>query len=649
MISISRLGLCGIVVLLAAGSSLADKDPKFGKITNEEWEIGAPADYREADAVVIFSRAHLEVKERNVVTKYHYRIKILTQAGADRVGDQSISWHREYDKVKKFQAHTVTPDDRKHKVQDDAIFTKEAGDYRERVFTFPALQAGCIIEYSYTLLNERFWYLQPWYFQTDIYTLKSTFSVAIPSGFVYHVLYQNVPPGLRNPSVDERLDIHGDLRKGETIKTFTWEQNSLPPITDEPYMSSEYDYRSSLRFQIVSYEHRGFTYDYWESWETKGEHLQKYFDEYCNREKDAKRLAEQVTAGMVTPREKSRAIYDFLAGGYRTVFDYTSRYFAHERMSELMETKSGSGEEKNLLLVRMHQAVDIPAWPVVISTRDHAKFDAGYADLRQFNYLICFAQFGNEYEFIDCSSRLSPYGVLPPNCLADGGLLVDGKQSQLVKILSRNVTSDRVDRSIMVVDADAVVTCSTTCTFSGYYASHYADRYERITPEEFIDDYFMERLDAEPTLGKYECRLDSAGSFVLNLDFSTGDLVTRLDNNLLIKPVGYAYRTNPFEKQKRFFPVDFTYPFTYENVVEILVHDSVIRYELPADTSDRIVGASFYRETKATDSSVVVQSILKIERPEFLPVAYTMLREFFGRVARAGEDEVVATLAAASN
>ena len=650
MLSKYRIGIVLITLMpLLVASAAAEDKVKFGKISPEEWQIGAPADYPEADAVVIFSIGHLEIKSENIVMDCHFRIKILTEAGAEKVGDQSITWHKEYDKVKRFSAHTITPDGKKQEVEKDAIFTKTAGEYLEKTFTFPAVKPGSIVEYSYTVINERFWYLSPWYFQTDIYTLRSSFSVSIPTGYVYNVLYKNVPPMFREPRVEERLDMDGNLSLGETVKTFTWAQRDLRPITDEPYMSSEYDYRSSLRFQIVSYDYRGFKWDYWEGWDKKAEFLEQRFGEYQNAKGDIRKLAEQITGELATPREKSRAIYDRIVSEYRTTNEYTHGYFGHERMSELLETRSGTGEEKNLLLVQMHKEADIPAWPVMISTRDHAKLDPDYPDLRQFDYLIAFVQFGNEYEFLDCSSRLTPYGLLPPNCLVDGGLLLDGKESQLVRVRGQSIFSGRTDLTTMSIGEDGLVTCSTLCSFRGYYASSYGRRYERTTPEEFVKDEFLSNLNTEYQLGRHECRLDSADSFVLTVDYTAPDLVNKLDNNLVIQPVGYAFRNNPFESKRRFFPVDFNYPFTYKNVVNIRVTDSVQRYMLPADTVVTIPGASFARECRQTGSDANVTTTLIIERPEFLPDAYSQLRNFFDQVARAGEDDVTAVLIASGN
>ena len=644
------VGVIGVVLAVSSSdSAMAGDKVKFGKISSEEWQIVAPADYPEADAVVIFDRAELRLKDDHIVFDCHCRIKILTQAGVERVGNQSFYWDKEFDRIKNFEGHTITPDGRKHKVEDNAIFTKQAGDFQENTFTFPALEPGCIIEYSYRIINERFWYLSPWYFQTNIYTFRSTFSVTCPNGYEYNVACQNIPFDRRDPKVEERLDLDGNLSLGETLKTFTWELTNLPPITDEPYMSSEYDYRSSLKFQIVSYEYRGYKWKYDETWPKKAESLEKHFSEYRNAGDEIRRLTGQVTEGLTSDSAKSRAIFEFVRAEYRTVNDHTSRYFGHERMKEFLETKSGTGEEKNYLLVLMNQEAGLQSWPIMISTRDHAKFDPTYPDLRQFNYFIVFVQFANGYEFLDCSNRFIPYGLLPPNCLVNAGLLVDGKDTEPVKIRGKSVYSGRSDVTDMYVDSDGAVSCTTQCSFRGYYASGFGERYDLAAPEDFVKENFMDQVMSAYTLESYDCRLDSTDTFVMTAGFTVEDAVDRLDENLVVRPVGFDFRRNPFESAKRFFPVDFSYPFTYKNEVEIHVADSVSEYILPADTVLTIPGASFKRQCRRTDSSAVVLTIMTVDKAEFLPVVYQQLRGFFDQVASSCEDDLTARLAASGN
>lgn len=635
--------LCLILLLFVTSATAKDKI-KFGKISDYEKAVGPPVDYPEANSLILFDRANATISNDNIEFKYHVRMKVLTVAGVDEIGEHSVTYYKKYDKLKRFKAHTITPDGKKHKIEKNAIFEKTSGNVKRKTFAFPALEPGAIIEYQYSIISKRYQYLKPWYFQNNIYTLKSEFSATVGSGFTYNVLYQNVPPEFREAKMKEVVDIN-QASTFATLKTYTWTRENLPPITDEPYMSDENDYRSSLRFQLVTYEDAYNYIKFLKTWPELGEIKQKDFDDYCNKDKEIKKLAEEVTQGLNTDIEKSRAIYEFVTNEYKTSEDYVYRYFVNEKLSDMLREKRGSGEEKNILLARMHAAAGIPSWPVLISLRTNSRFNPDFPYLPQFNYIIAFVQFEKSYEFLDTSNKLSPYGILPPQCLADGGLLVDGKNSELVRIPIRPIESIRTDRTRVYVSADGQVACSTQSRFTGYYASRMAKLLEKKDTEEFVKDYFVEDLNVTYSLGDYECALDSAGEFVMTANFTADELVTTLDNNLLIQTPRYYFQSNPFKSEKRFFPVDFTYPFTYRNIVDIFLEDTAVENILPESFFKVIDGAQIRRNASVNDSCITVDFTLIVEEPLFRPAKYPELRELFDMVARTDEDKVTVVLA----
>ena len=640
-----RKGFAGAVlglalILLATGTPVMAA--KFGKISDEEWQASPPADYPEATAIILSDVGHMAVTPSVIEFERHVRIKILTDAGIDEVGEQSFWYHDEYDRVKGFKAHTFTPDGKKHKVKKDAIFVKVSGDYRKKVFTFPQLTEGCIIEYKYTIYSENFRYLDPWYFQSDIYTLHSAISVALSDGFVYNVAYHNIPVQTRTPITVETRDLD---RGGEyKIRTFTWTMTDLPPITDEPYMAAEENYRSNLKFQIVKYEDRYNNIVYVKGWKELGERYQKRLDDYNNKRKDIRKLVEQITEGLTTPIEKSKALFAYVVQNFATSTDYSNWLFVHEKISTMLEEKRGSEEERNYLLACLHQEAGVEAWPLLISTRDNGLINPQNPSLQPFNHLICYVQFDNSYILLDAQYEKAPYGLLTPRCLVDMGFLIDEDRYPLIKLEALPTTSYRADVTKMVIDSDGVAACSSQCRFSGYWATMYGRRYDQKEPEEFAEEYFIDRLPSECNLGSHNCILDTTSEFVATIDFTAQDLVVALDNNLLIKPVSYAYRQNPFKSEKRFFPVDFMYPFTYHNITEIILLDSAIEYQPVPDLSFEISGASFVRQTEITDSSLIVGSKMVIEKALFAPSAYNHLRGFFDKVAQCSEDEVAVVL-----
>ncbi|MBU0985448.1 MAG: DUF3857 domain-containing protein, partial [candidate division Zixibacteria bacterium] len=474
-----------LIMLLLSAAVFADDKPKFGNVPDGEWAIGVPQDYADANAVVVFNNGHLTVTTDNITIEMHVRIKVLTTAGIDEVGDRSVWYNKKYDKLKGFKAHTITPDGKKHKVEKEAIFEKTSGNVVDMTFSFPTVSPGCIVEYCYRVVSERFRYLRPWYFQTDLYTLHSEFAVSLPNGFTYNIQDFNIPANCKEPVVTEQADITKNLSSGARIRTFTWTLENLPPVTEEPYMSAENDYRSALRFQLATYEDPYSHIVFQKTWSELGKLEQEWFDEYCNKRKDITKLADSVTAGLVDPRAKSRKLTAFVQTGYTTSDEYLHGFFHHEKIETLLAERMGTGEGKNLLLVELHKAAGLSAWPVLISRRDHGRLVAGNPDLQQFDYMIAVVQFDDGWEFLDASNRLNPYGLLPPDCLCGAGLLVDGEQSELVRITQKSVMSSRTDKSLLRVAADGNVSCSTSSCFTGYYAAMYTRRHDRQAEKDF--------------------------------------------------------------------------------------------------------------------------------------------------------------------
>lgn len=628
-----------MVLLLASASGSAAYAQDFGKDFEESFALSAPEEYPEANSLIIFDRSKIQVSTANITIHRHIRMKVLTKPGVDEVAEQSIYFHKKYDKVKNFKAHTVTPGGKKHKVDKKAIFKKEVGSRREQVFTFPIVDTGCVLEFRYQIVSERFRYLKPWYFQNNIYTLSSEVSVSLASGFTYDISYNNVPRRNQNPEVSEEANPENFAK---TNKVFTWRMSDLPPITDEPYMTAEDDYRSSLKFQLLNYQDPYNYIEFVDTWEKLGDEFQHFLDDYCNKRKDLKKLTKALVKDITHPRDQSLAIYQYVSNEIQTSDDYHGSYFVNEKMSELLENRYGSGEEKNLILVEMHKAIGLEAWPTLISLRSNARFNPRTPDLRDFNYMVAFVQFGEEWEFLDTSDKLSPYGLLPPNCLTDGGLLVDGKTSSLVRVNILPLQSTRTDFTRMSIDTTGQVVCESECTFTGYYSSLYSDYYSGKTTEDFVTDHFAERIGVDYSLGEYNCELDSTDRFVVSLQYEAADLVTLLDGNLLIQPPRYAFRTNPFKSKKRFFPVDFMYPKTYRNIVEINLNEAPLRFELPEDVSTSIPGATFKRNCAIENGIAIVTSEIVIDNPTFKRTAYADLRNLFKDIATSSADEIVA-------
>lgn len=615
---------------------------KWGKVTDEELNQGPPGDYPEASAVVLFDIGRMEVSVERVELSRHVRIKILTKAGIDEAGDIGFICDEE-DRIKGLQAQTITPDGKKIKVEKKDFFTKKLGGRKYTTFAFPGLDSGCVIEYKYVNSNDRLHRLDAWYFQSDLYTLYSEFSLILNPGFVYSSATVQLPPEKREPET-EYLPNPDDIY-GRRNQKFTWRLADLPPVKDEPYMSFRDNYLASIYSQLVSYETAHSKWDYIKGWPDIGEKFQTYIEEYIDKKKEIANIADSLTTGLTSPLEKAKAIYEYVIKEIKTHEDDRGYYFTNDKLSAMLENKSGTGDEKNVLLTEMLKSAGLSAWPVLIGTRDKTVFNPKLYQAQQFNRIITFVDIKPTFYYLDATSGYCPFGVLPPESRATGGLLIDGRNSELVKIVVDNTKAYRRDMTYMSIDTDGAAQCSTSVQFCGYFASSYGERWDTRKPDEFVKDYFLDKLDVAYNMDTPRFKQDSLGMLELDITYSLDDYVRRLDNNMVLKPVQYYFRENPFKSEKRFFPVDFNFPFVYQNVVQMTFEGEVVSETLPEPLTLEIPGASYSRTCMFDGRNIIIQSQLSVDNPLFPQQSYSRLRDFFVQATAAVEDEIVVSVA----
>ncbi|MFZ1685401.1 MAG: DUF3857 and transglutaminase domain-containing protein [Candidatus Zixiibacteriota bacterium] len=625
------------IAILLFGSATAGS--LWGKISDEEWKLTPPASLPDANAAVVFDVCTLTVSIDNIDTRRHVRLKLFNKQGASDVGDITISYHKD-DGIRDFKAQTISPDGKVTKVDGKDVHVKELDNWREKTFAFPAADSGCILEYTYRNVNSRFHRLDPWYFQAEVFTFKSAFTLVLAPGFSYVTSVANVPAA-------DRAGVSGDYMLAGAnfakMKTFTWTRSNVLAIKDEPYMGCENDFTSSLHHQLVSYDNGASRYAYISDWKELGEDFQKFIDGYATGG-DLKELVAEVTTGATSDTAKARLLYEWVANNIKYDAAGTKGWFRNDNLSQLRKAGSGSGEEKNILLCQLLRKANIQAWPVLISTRSHGKFNPEIYQTQQFDYIITYAQFDSAVIFMDAISKYCPFGMIPPDKLADGGCLIDGSNSQLVKILRHEPENYRIDSTDVLVDSNGTAHCTTRCTFAGYFAPNYGEFHEAETPEEFLRQYFLNKIDEHAVIDSNRFSIDSTGHCVLEASYSLKDYARLLDNNLALRPICYRFRENPFVAPKRQFPIDFDFKQKYTNVITVHSDKKVTTAQLPPKVEVTTDGASYSRVSFLENETVRIVATLKLEKEIYSPFRYGDMKKLFESVAKAQQDDIILTL-----
>lgn len=627
-----------IAMLVAAGSPASHAGSLWGKVSPQEWQQMQPIFFPDANAAVLIDCCTLTVSLDNIEVQRFVRMKLFNKKGAEDIGTVEIYYDKD-DAFKDFKAETISPNGTTTKVDGKDVHIKTDGDARYKTFTFPAMDSGCIVEYSYRDVNERYAFMDPWDFQTDIFTLKSSFTLILGPGFTYVTAFANVP-------ATDRAGTHEDLMiPGQfTLKNraFTWTRTNLLPLKSEPYIGAKSDYMSSLHNQLVSYEGVNHTENFIKGWPDLGEKFQAIIDDRMSGG-DLDKILAEILPGATNPVEKAKKIYDWVSSSIQYAPDPNNHYFTNDNIGKLLQSRSGTGEEKNLLLCALLKKAGIQSWPVMISTRDHHRFNPEVYQMQQFDYIIAFAQFDSSIIYMDAVSKYCPFGLLPPNKLADGGCLIDGKNSQLVKILRNEPKSYRLDLTDVNIDSAGVAQCTTSCSFSGYFAPSMGELHEASTPEDFLKKNFLDQIDPSAAIVSNEFEIDSLSRCKLNAVYTLKNLVRQLDSNLVLKPISFRFRENPFTAEKRYYPIDFKFAQTYHNIMVVRSDRTIKAATLPPDVDLTVDGAHYVRISQLTDGVVRVESKLTLTRDVYPQGEYAEVKKLFETIERAQQDEFVLT------
>ncbi|MEM8908382.1 MAG: DUF3857 domain-containing protein [Bacteroidota bacterium] len=218
---------------------------KFGKISDREKALQHCAFDSTAASVILCDYGTIKMRyNQPMLHTRHKRIKIFNEKDLEQA-NISIPFYsfQNVEHIKRIKAQTINFDEKgkmiKKSVDSKQIFKKTINEYwSEMVFTFPAVEAGSIIEYSYQHYSEYFTFLRKWYFQNDLPTLHSELRTNVAQGLDYRSLMKG-----------DRL-----YRKylGQDVIS-TWALKDLPGLKNEAFCPNYQDYAEHIQFQLAGY------------------------------------------------------------------------------------------------------------------------------------------------------------------------------------------------------------------------------------------------------------------------------------------------------------------------------------------------------------------------------------------------------------
>ncbi|HXB94352.1 MAG TPA: DUF3857 domain-containing protein [Puia sp.] len=660
--------LHAICLLMLPVLRAQDKLPvKFGKVTPDDFKIGAPASDTGASAVVIadYGTSTFEGNMSgwfDIVFKHSKRIRILKRNGFDAAKitiPLYVSGTTE-EKIEGLKAVTYNLEDGKvveTKLDDKSIFTDKLSKHSiQKKFSFPALKEGSIVEFTYTQKSPFIFQLQPWAFQGEYPCLWSEYQVDMPAFFQYVTMsYGFVPFSISTTdsrSVNFKILIPGGAERDyheqfdDQVTTHRWVMKDVPPLKAEAYTTSIFNYLARIEFQLAAERFPwGYYKDHMGNWIKLSEELLANDEFGADLDKGNGWLDDDlktVTQGAKTDLEKTQRIFAYV----RDKFNCTSHsnLGLSDPLKTVYKNRHGNVAEVNLLLAAMLRHEKIKTDPVILSTRSHGFANPVYPLLDRFNYVIDRVTIDSSEYYLDASEPWLGFGKLPERCYNGYARVLNKEMPTAVSLDADNVNEKKITLVILSKDENGSSLSGRLQTFPGYNEACVIREKVKSSGEKEYTKKIETAYSGDATASNFELDSLTQPDDPLQLNYDLKITPDSSSDIFYFNPMlGEAYKENPFKAAERRYPVEMPFAMDETYTLTMEVPDGYVVDEVPKSAKvlfNDDEGFFEYLISKGANE-IQLRSRIKLNKANFKPEDYATLRDFFGYVVKKQSEQIV--------
>jgi hypothetical protein len=620
------------------------KLPSFGEVDKSELKMTECSFDKGAAAMVIFDEAEsvfrLNLQSPSMPffqqTDQRIRIKIFNEKGFDYANVKiRYPTSSKLVSVIKLNAQTYNLDDAGNvvvtKVDKASIYDKVINSrFSEKIFVFPNVKAGSVIEYSYRLDNAS---RDKWYFQKAIPVQFSRFIVDFPPELIV-----SVTPYCSMTVLKGRDD-------GKGAGNFSWySMKDVPGLPDEPFMTCREDYLQKLESNVVALDFPGIPRkSLTRTW--PGIIKEIIEDEDFGRQlnKNLPRTAE--LDAMIRPVEDDYKRMCIIHKYVRNNMEWNNydNIWALDGVKSAWKDKKGTSGEINLILINLLKEAGIKAHPILVSTRENGIVETRVAGYSQFNKVMAYVQIKDKVYVLDATEKNTPSHLIPFDVMASEGLVIQKIDTYEWgwKTLWDDTHQEKNDVFINAEIDDKGM-------MKGYATVKSYD-YEKIKQNSLLkagEEKFKENL-----VGKTGIQIDSVG--LADADNDTLPLLQTLKFTAPTSSSGdYRFfstnyfaglNKNPFIEEERKTDVFFGVNKKYHISANLFLPDGYKIDALPKNlkliTSDTSV--ILKRQSSYDDGFLMVDISLEFKKPYYTTQEYPELREFYKKLIEILDEKFV--------
>ncbi|MAK34760.1 MAG: hypothetical protein CMC15_01100 [Flavobacteriaceae bacterium] len=641
-----------ILLLIAVESIAQDRQQAvFGEPTHTELEMTSYAQDPDAAAVVLFEKGKTYVKLINskirLMKEVHRKVKVLdaskyTEAA---VGVPYYVGNTSKEKITNIKAITHNKGVKKFVAKDAFFTTNEVNQWNLTRFTFPDVQDGSVLEYTYTVESPYFGYLDGWQFQGSYPKLYTEFVSEIPGNYNYRrSLVGTLPLQVNEVSLKEDCFFLPGYEVNADCEVAVYAMENVPAFKKEDFMLSEKNYMSRVDYELKEYyDFKGNKTEVSKEWKDVDKEFRT--DKDLGRQLGYKNFFENNLPPAVfseaDPLKKAQEIFYFIQRHFN--YNGKQRILSDIRVKEAFDEKVGNSSEINLSLVNSLEAAGLDAKVALISTRDQALPTKLYPVLTDFNYAIVYLKIGADEYLLDATNKYVPFGFLPYQALNHQARVLDMKDGSFwIDVVPEKKNIEYINAQLQL-NEDQTISGKVAETYVGYPAA-----LARISlAEDGTDTYRKNKQKRIEDAAITNFFIENATDISENLKQTYNVSITpdAAGGKWYVAPFFLAnfYNENPFKLTERNYPVDFGYPRSQTFLMSIDLNGMYKVAETPQNTIVKLPDG-------AGESSVVygtaggkltVRFSLKLNQHYFTPEKYKSLQDFFNTVVTMLNKEVL--------
>ncbi|MBK3519761.1 hypothetical protein [Carboxylicivirga marina] len=611
-----------LLLIMAVSFLRAEKAPiKFGKVSIEELEMTVYEPDTSATAVVLCKYAHFQAND--LTYRLTRRVKILKKAGTEYSeytfpGGEDVN-------IRGRVYNLVNGEIIEEKLKRESIFKEKVTEdyYRIRV-AMPNIKVGTVfdIEISHSLLPSEF-----------------AFQEIIPVKHAEIKLEEADIITYRKRAIGYHSVKH--------IGSNTYRIQEVPAFKKEAYMSSIENYMAKFEFDIlnISAHDLGIYQNFTTSWDAVNDRLasDRYFGHaIMNGSTYLTKIKKKIEANYTTDIDKVKAAYNEIKkikwNGIESV------YSASLSLSTPYKEGQANSAEINMMLMQLLMKLDLPAFPVVISTRDNGRLHRFYPSYRKLNYMMVWTMIDDKEYVLDATEPFLPFGMLPKRCLNQHGRLVTNKTGKWL-----DLDTDLEDKDVIMYQLNVTDEMVMEGNISQYHYDYSALNFRKSMNKYASNDEYlntMENVYSGLTIKDYSVEnLDSLNKPVKEeYQVSIKNKIEVINDMALINPFLFEkIEDNPFKIDERKFPVDFAYKREKYLISKINIPEDYQFEEIPkpikAVLPDKT--ATVLINYQALGNTITVTYRLKLNKPSYSVEEYKYLKSLYAAIINKHAEPIV--------